>query len=870
MFTSKHQHELNAKLDALNRSQAIIEFAPDGTILDANDNFLAVVDYALEEVKGQHHSIFVEPSYKNSAEYREFWESLREGKRQTAEYKRIGKGGRAVWIHATYTPLVDRKGQAYKVVKNAIDITERVKQLDEMEELRVRASITDLTSIVSEADLRGDILSINEKFIEVSKYSREELLGKPHNTTRHPDVPKEVFKELWSTIGRGNTFRGIIKNRAKDGTPYYVDAVIAPVMGANGKPRKYIGVRYDITKTELERHNMKGVLNAIDSSYLYAEYDVQGNFLTANDKFLSLFRVQQADIVGKPQRGFLDANEVKSDSYAQLWEGLRQGEGRSDVFKRRTSDGREVWLQGVYAAVKDEIGRVVKIVEIMTDVTEANQRNLDYAGQIEAIGKAQAVIEFNLDGTILNANANFLAATGYTLDEITGKHHGMFVDPEYRQSAEYRQFWEGLAAGIYQASEYRRFGKGNKEIWIQASYNPIRDLNGKPFKVVKYATDITEMVRNRTENERFMKEAVSVITGMATGNLTTRMEGEYQGAFADIKQAVNATVDKLIETVVAIKASAQSVNVAAGEIASGSADLSMRTEQQASSLEETAASMEQITGTVKQNSQNATNANELSTNASAIANEGGKVVEDAVGAMRNIEKSSQKISDIIGVIDEIAFQTNLLALNAAVEAARAGDAGKGFAVVASEVRALAGRSASASKEIKTLINESAGQVKTGAELVNQAGDTLKGIVGSVRQVAGIVSEIASASAEQATGIDEINAAVSQMDETTQQNAALVEENTAAAQSLLEQARTLEKLIGFFRVGEEDQLEEKAPSSFAVSRPTASVGGQKRPAARGLKSYTNGHANGHANGHIAAQAVARPAAKGSAYDGWEEF
>ena len=259
----------------------------------------------------------------------------------------------------------DRARQAAE--SRLAEVSARLTQVEQ--ELRVRTEIMDLTSIVSEADKKGDILSVNAKFIEVSKYARDELIGNPHNTTRHPDMPKETFKQMWQTIGRGEMFRGMIKNRAKDGTPYYVDAVVAPILGDNGKPMKYLGVRYDITKAELERQNARGVLNAIDASFAFIEFTTEGQVVRANPNFCKTLGYREDEIVGKHHRLFVDPAYAATPAYADFWATLASGEPQTDVFKRITKSGQEVRIQATYAAVKDEMGRVVKVIKIATDVT---------------------------------------------------------------------------------------------------------------------------------------------------------------------------------------------------------------------------------------------------------------------------------------------------------------------------------------------------------------------------------------------------------------------------------------------------------------------------------------------------------------------
>jgi methyl-accepting chemotaxis protein len=394
----KNSSSDKALADALGRSQAVIEFGMDGTILAANDNFLKALGYSLGEIQGKHHSMFVDPSERDSAAYRDFWAALKRGEYQAAEYKRIGKGGKEVWIQATYNPVLDASGKPVKVVKFATDITAR--KIKSMEDA-------------------GQI----------------------------------------AAIGRAQ-------------------AVIA--------------------------------------------FEMNGTIVTANENFLRTMGYTLAEIQGKHHSMFVEQAERDSAAYREFWARLNRGENQSAEYKRVGKGGKEVWILASYNPVLDEKGKPFRVVKFATDVTSQKLSTADLAGQISAIGKSQAVIEFNMDGTIIGANQNFLKTVGYALDEIRGRHHSMFVDPVEREGAAYREFWAALNRGEYQAAEYKRIGKNSKEVWIQASYNPILDLNGKPFKVVKYATDTTAQVLVRMGNERVRGMMESVAAGAEELNASVR------------------------------------------------------------------------------------------------------------------------------------------------------------------------------------------------------------------------------------------------------------------------------------------------------------------------------------------------------------
>lgn len=513
------------------------------------------------------------------------------------------------------------------------------------------------------------------------------------------------------------------------------------------------------TKSDDRVLDLEGQITAIDRVMAVIEFELDGTIVRANENFLSTVGYTAAEVVGQHHRIFMPPGEAGTESYRAFWASFRSGEFSAGKFKRVGAGGEEIWIQASYNPIFDAEGNPYKVVKYATDITEAVRKQADQEGQIAAVGRSMAVIEFELDGTILNANDNFLGATGYGLGEIRGRHHRIFCDPEYAASAEYTRFWADLARGEFAAGEFKRFSKAGDDIWIQASYNPIFDANGDPFKVVKYATDVTEQVRARQRVEAVAAEVLGA------------------------SESLSQVAERLSES------SEDSVRSASDALRAGQ-DVDQ-------SIQSVAAATEEMAATVTEISRNASQAAEVASNAVAVTDS----ASDAIG---RLDVSGKQISEVVKLISSIAQQTNLLALNATIEAARAGEAGRGFAVVANEVKELSKETANATQEIAKKIDaiqsDTERTVTAIAEITNIVGDVAdiaNSIAAAVEEQSVTTNDISQTLAEAASGSSAIATIIGEIDEGAKSGKASADSTLESARSLDDLARQLGSLVQAF-------------------------------------------------------------------------
>ncbi len=502
--------------------------------------------------------------------------------------------------------------------------------------------------------------------------------------------------------------------------------------------------------------DQKSQLKAIDDNYAVISFNPDGTIIDANQNFLNALGYSKKEVVGNHHKMFCDKVLVNSKEYSDFWNDLNKAHTQTAEFKRIKKNGESIFIQASYTPITDSSGKVIKVIKFAQDITSKKLETLDFSGQLAAIGKSQAVIEFNMDGTIIKANENFLKTLGYTMDEIIGKHHSLFCESSYKNSSDYKDFWSRLNSGRYESGQFLRLGKEGKEIWIQATYNPIMDFDNQPFKVVKYATDIT--------------------------------------ARKKMIFSIENNVQKLTQSLEHLSTASQSMSEGAEVTKNGSVEIS-------SSLTQLNESVTNVSSKIKDMLSSITSISSSSAQAEKIAKAAQEQSKGTTTAMLKLNDESEKIGETINIITQIAFQTNILSLNAAVEAATAGEAGKGFAVVAQEVRNLASRSDDAAKQITDAIALIQSLVKNSLESINKIDKTIEEITsmsidisGSITEQETISNELSSTSSEASQGVSEITNSMENVSQSAKNSGEKSQETLTATKELVQVSNDLISIL----------------------------------------------------------------------------
>ncbi len=608
----------------------------------------------------------------------------------------------------------------------------------------------------------GTIIHANDAFLQGMGYKISEIQNKHHRMFCEPEYAESFeYKKFWKDLAEGETKSGSFQRFKSDGSEIWLTASYTPIENPEtGKVEKVIKFAQDHTEQILKAQDSAGKLAAISKSQAVIEFELDGTILWANDNFCAATGYSLEEIKGKHHRIFCEPEYANSPEYRQFWQKLGRGEFDSGEYKRITSSGEDLWINASYNPIMDPHGRPFKVVKFASDITEQKMRNANFEGIINAVDKSQAVIEFNLDGTVITANENFCATVGYSLDEIKGKHHRIFCDPAYSSTSEYEAFWKQLNQGTFDTGEYKRFAKNGDPVWLNASYNPIRDVDGNVYKVVKFATDLT-------------KEKL---------------------AYENLVNSFDEATQSLLESSSSLSTTAEQLKMNAEGTLEKSRDATLAVETVNQGVMTVGSSTEEMNSSIKEIS---TSALEASTQ----SNEAKTKSERTNEIMAELDQSSDQIGAVIKMISSIAQQTNLLALNATIEAARAGEAGKGFAVVANEVKELAKQTAKATDDIASQVSSVQDSTKnsvTAISEISQIIDKLNSIASStaaaVEEQSATTSEVSRVVSEATRGVDDIMSLISNVNAAAQESSTGANETLKSANELRELSMSLKDLV----------------------------------------------------------------------------
>ncbi|WP_432534264.1 methyl-accepting chemotaxis protein [Kineococcus arenarius] len=646
---------------AVDRSQACVEFDLQGRVLTANQNFLDVVGYSLDEVTGEHHRMFCDPASAGSEEYAEFWRRLRAGEFESGEYKRLAKGGREIWLQATYNPIIDAAGTIVKIVKFASDITAiKHETLDHLGKI----TAIDRAQAVIEFTVGGKILNANQNFLSATGYTLPEIQGKHHRIFCEPElVSSFAYADFWERLGAGEFESGEYKRLAKGGREIWLQATYNPIIDADGRVVKIVKFASDITVAKERMAEFVGKVAAVDRSQALIEFSVDGRILNANQNFLSVTGYTLPEVQGKHHRIFCNPTHAATQEYAEFWERLGAGEFESGEYQRLAKDGREIWLQATYNPILDSGGKVLKIVKFASDVTRTKLTAAEVDSRMAAVERGQASVEFDLDGNVLTANENFLRTMGYSMREIVGQHHSTFCSVDYVRSPEYRDFWMRLADGQFIDGRFHRVGKYGRDVHIQASYAPVRNLAGAVVKVVKYAYDITDDVLREQlllEGTTAMTKAVRSLTGSIenisiSSSVATELAQETHSNAEDGVEALRAS----LEAIQLIQRSSNSISKIVrvmGEIASQTNLLAFNASIEAARAGEHGVGFSIVAGEVRKLAERSSEAAQqiakLIEESEERVDQGSEVSKRAEQAFERIVSSVAKTNDAVRTISD--------------------------------------------------------------------------------------------------------------------------------------------------------------------------------------------------------------------------